>query len=132
MIASIAILGLLSACGGGGESTPQTQAPTSSAPAMTLNWNPPTAYTDSTPLNPTADLEFFEIYVKQDGNFTPSDPVTAEVSAVDPVTKASITSFDLRLLAPHLSQSIPYFVSVRAVSMSGVKSDFSPSASFSL
>jgi len=132
ILAAVTILGMiLSACGGGGGGT-TSQSPAPSVPAKTLSWSPPTAYTDTTPLNPTTELQFFEIYVKEDGNFTPSDPVTAEVAAVDPATHASVTSFNLALLAPYLNPGVTYYVSVRAVSTGGMKSDFSSTATFSL
>jgi hypothetical protein len=70
-------------------------------------------------------LEFFEIYVRQDVNFGSDD---AAIATAPP----EATTFDLANLAPLLSKGVPYYASVRAVTIKGEKSDFSPSASFSL
>jgi hypothetical protein len=122
----LALLGiLLSACGGGGEGVASaTQEPQPSLPAKTLSWEPPASFTDGTPLNPVADLQDFEIYVSQNSSFGPTDQTAAVVAPAD-------RSFNLTLLASSLSRGTTYYVSLRAVSTSGMKSDFSPPASFS-
>ncbi len=96
-----------------------------------LSWSPPTAYTDSTPLNPTADLDSFEIYVNTSGSFSNADTPLAYVQAVDPASHLLTTEFNLANLGPYLSKGIVYHVSLRAVALTGAKSDFSPAASFS-
>lgn len=123
----LAVLGiLLSACGGGGEGVGSSnQNPQPSLPAKTLSWDPPASFTDGTPLDPYADLQDFEIYVRQDASFGSTDQAVAVVAPVD-------RSFNLALLASSLSRGTIYYVSMRAVSTSGMRSDFSPSASFSL
>lgn len=119
----LTVLGiLLSACGGGGGGSSQDLQLT--LPAKTLSWEPPDSYTDGTPLNPVADLKDFEIYVRQDASFGPIDPAVAVVAPAD-------RSFNLALLASSLSGGTTYYVSIRAVSKSGLKSDFSSPASFS-
>lgn len=122
----MAVLGVLfSACGGGGEGVGSSnQVPPPSPSAKTLSWDPPASFTDGSPLNPVADLQDFEIYLREDASFGPTDQVAAVVAPAD-------SSFNLALLAPSLSRGTIYYVSLRAVSTSGMKSDFSPPASFS-
>jgi hypothetical protein len=115
--------GIITPGGGSGDDTP--------FPSKTLSWAPPTAYTDSTPLNPSSDLDVFEIYIRTNGGFSGSDSPMAALQAVAPGTGQLTTSFDLANLVPFLSRSVPYFVSVRAVAKNGLKSDFSTPASFS-
>lgn len=115
-------------CGGGGASG--DGGASSGGPAKILTWDPPTAYTDNTPLNPATDLDVFEIYVNDTGAFTPSDMPDAAVNAYDPVTGSVITNFNLSLLPHSASDNTLYFVSVRCVAKSGLKSDFSMTASF--
>jgi len=116
---------LLSGCGGGGGvgSTNQEVQPPQSA--KTLSWESPGFFTDGSPLNPVTELQDFEIYVRQDATFGPTDQAVAVVAPGD-------RSFNLALLASSLSRGTIYSVSLRAVSTSGMKSDFSPSISFSL
>ncbi len=118
---------LLSACGGGGSSSDGG----SPLPAKTLSWAAPEAYTDNTTLNPMTDLDGFEIYVNETGSFSDGDTPSAVVSAVDPTTHTLTSSFNLANLSPYLSKGISYQVSMRAVAVTGLKSDFSPTASFS-
>lgn len=122
----MAVLGIfLSACGGGGEDAgSSTQGPQPSLPAKTLSWEPPASYTDGTPLDPVADLQDFEICIRQDPSFGPNDEAVAVVAPTD-------RSFNLALLGSSLSKGTIYYVSLRAVSTSGMKSDFSPPAPFS-
>jgi hypothetical protein len=82
-------------------------------------------------LNPVTDLDGFEIYVSESGSFADADTPSAVVSAVDPTTHSLTTSFNLANLAPSLSRGIVYQVSMRAVTVTGLKSGFSPPASFS-
>lgn len=126
--ATMILLGILSGCGGGGASSSGDGNP---LPAKTLSWAAPESYTDNTSLNPVTDLDGFEIYVNESGSFSDGDTPKAIVSAVDPATRTLTTSFNLANLAPYLSKGIAYQVSMRAVAVSGLKSDFSPPASFS-
>jgi len=82
-------------------------------------------------MNPVADLERFEIYVNETGTFTDADVPMAELQAVDPQTHTLATSFDLANLGSHLKVGPHYYVSLRAVALTGLKSDFSPSVPFS-
>lgn len=122
------VLAILSGCGGGGTSSSGDGTP---LPAKILSWAPPDAYTDSTSLNPVTELDGFEIYVNETGVFSNGDLPNAVVRAVDPQTHTLTTSFNLANLSPYLSKGIVYRVSMRAVAITGLKSDFSPPASFS-
>ena len=127
-LAMMVVLAILSGCGGGGTSSSGDGTP---LPAKILSWAAPESYTDSTSLNPVTDLDGFEIYVNESGSFNNGDFPNAVVSAVDPQTHALTTSFNLANLGPYLSRGIVYQVSMRAVAITGLKSDFSPPASFS-
>lgn len=127
-LVTLVVLAILSGCGGGGASSSGGGTP---LPAKTLSWAAPVSYTDQTSLNPLTDLDGFEIYVNQSGSFSDGDTPNAVVSAVDPQTRTLTTSFNLANLAPYLSSGIAYRVSMRAVAVTGLKSDFSPPASFS-
>jgi hypothetical protein len=82
-------------------------------------------------MDPVKDLDRFEIYVNESGSFTDKDSPLAAVGAVDPATNNLTTSFDLSNLSTHLTVGPRYFVSLRAVALTGMKSTFSPPASFS-
>ena len=116
-------------CGGGGSGETSSGSP--SLPPKILNWQPPTNFLDSSPLDPARDLGSFEIFINEDNLFSNTDNEMAAVSAVDPTTGKVSTSFNLANLAPFLSKGVTYHVAVRAVTMTGVKSDFSPCATFS-
>jgi hypothetical protein len=121
------LLGILSGCGGGGDSSSGSGTP---LPAKVLSWAAPVSYSDSSSLNPMTDLDTYEIYVNQSGSFTDSDTPSAIVNAVDTTTHTLTTSFNLANI-DHLSMGVVYRVSMRAVALTGLKSDFSPPASFS-
>ena len=91
----------------------------------------PSQYTDGTPLNPVADLDSYEIYINENGSFSNADNEMAAVSATDSGSGQPVTSFDLANLSPFLSQGVTYHVSIRTVALNGLKSDFSPPATFS-
>lgn len=125
-------LGLMMAtflgCGGGGESSSSEGTP---LPARTLSWEPPTSYVDASAMNPVTDLDRFEIHVNETGTFTDADPEMAAVSAVDPATQSPTTSFNLANIGSPLTVGPRYYVSLRAVAHTGLKSDFSPPVPFS-
>lgn len=121
---------LLAGCGGGGGGTESGDGGTVLPPKI-LSWSPPSKYTDSTPLNPKAELDSFEIYVNKSGSFSDSDMPSAYVQAVDPGSGQVTTQFDLANLGPFLSAGVVYRVSLRAVALTGAKSGFSPAATFS-
>jgi hypothetical protein len=82
-------------------------------------------------MNPVTDLDRFEIYVNETGTFTDADVPMAELLAVDSQTNTLATSFDLANLSPNVTAGPQYYVSLRAVAITGLKSDFSPGVSFS-
>jgi hypothetical protein len=130
----ISVLATFSGCGGGGgSSTSDSGAQVGSAPLPTkvLSWEPPTSYADSSTMNPVTDLDRFEIYVKETNTFTDTDVPMAELRAVDAQTHTLATSFNLANLGSHLTVGPHYYVSLRAVALTGLKSDFSPGVSFS-
>ena len=116
--ASLVLGALLSACTGDGSSS----AP--SVPGKSVYWAPPQSFADGTPLVPSRDLQGYEIYVKQELPFVPADIPVATPSFLESV-------FSLVQITPPLSQGVTYYVSLRTVTVDGMKSDFSPPASFS-
>jgi hypothetical protein len=129
MVASLSVAG----CGGGGggeltDSPTGTGTPTSKI----LRWSPPQNFADQTPLDPARDLSHYEIHISNTGNFSQPDVTEATVSASDPATGQIVTSFNLANLANYLAPNVTYYVSMQSVTNTGVKSDFSPAASFSL
>jgi len=131
-------LGLMMAtfigCGaGGGSSSSEGTPPPAGAPlpARVLSWEAPTSYVDTTAMDPVTDLDRFEIHVNETGTFADADPPVAAVSAVDPATRTLTTSFNLANLSPHVKVGPQYYVSLRAVALTGLKSDYSPPVSFS-
>jgi len=82
-------------------------------------------------MDPVTELDRFEIHVNETGTFANTDPPIAAVSAVDPATHALTTSFNLANLSPHVTVGPKYYVSLRAVALTGLKSDYSPPVSFS-
>jgi hypothetical protein len=109
----------------------ETSSGGESLPTKTLNWNPPTTYQDGSSLNPVTDLDCFEIYIKDNPNFADTDDEMAALSATDKATGQVCATFNLANLAPFLSKGVTYYVSIRATAKNGLKSDFSPAASFS-
>jgi hypothetical protein len=123
----ISMLAAFSGSGGGGSAD---SGGGTALPARTLNWQPPSAYTDGTSMNPVLELDRFEVYVNVSGSFHSSDTPQAILSAVDPATHQLATSFNLANIAA-LTRGPLYWVSLRAVASTGQKSDFSIPAFFS-
>lgn len=111
-------------CGGGGESP----APSTSVTA--LGWDPPGTYSDSAPLDPYQDLEYYEVYVREDNQFTDNDAPVALLKAVvdDPVAggagKRLETEFFLENIRPYVEPGKLYYVSIKAVGVDGQRSAF--------
>ncbi len=135
LLGGLAAVLLLAGCGGGGgggvdAETSQIPAPAPSGPVSILSWTPPTTYNDNVSLDPERDLNYYEIYVRQDANFTDDDLPVAQVAAVAgapspdglTVARVLVTEFTLELL-PSLPNGQLY-VSMRAVGIDQQKSAF--------
>jgi hypothetical protein len=130
LLGGFAAIMLLAGCGGGGD-TPQSQGAAPSGPVSVLAWTPPSTYNDNAVLDPARDLDYYEIYVRQDANFTDSDlpviQVAAVAGAVSPdgltVVRSLVTEFTLELI-PSLPAGTQLFVSMRAVGVDQQKSAF--------
>lgn len=125
LLLSLAVIGTFAAgCGGGGETT------ASSEPLTALGWDPPAAYADNATLDPYQDLEYYEVYVRQDQNFTDNDVPVALIKAVtdDPAAggtgKKLETEFILQNLGPFVTQGKLHYVSLKAVGVDGQTSAF--------
>jgi len=114
-----AFLSACSGCSGGGSSS----APT--VPGKSVFWAAPQYFTDNTPLDPSRDLQGYEIYIRQDSSFGPDDSPVATVSPL-------VNKYNFANVSPPLSNGVTYHVSLRTVTVEGVISDFSPAAPFSL
>ena len=135
-----ALLGiLLAGCGGGGGSSESTGL-TGTAVA-TLAWEPPTTYADNSAMNPYQELDYYEIYVRtDDANFTDNEVPVAQVSAVtnvllpDGVTYNQMltSSFELGNLIPFTQPGAVHYLSIKSVSVDGMKSDFSQPVTWDL
>jgi len=111
---------LLAGCGGGGETSP-AQGPAPSGPVSVLAWTPPTTYNDNVALDPARDLDYYEIYVRGDENFTDSDLPMIQVAPV--AAGSPVTEFTLELI-PSLPPDKKLYVSMRAVGIDQQKSTF--------
>jgi len=120
----------LAGCGGVEESS---VASVPSGPVSFLAWDPPQTYEDSSPLDPYLDLDYYEFYIRPDMNFTDNDLPVAQVAAVVDILSPDgqvylpslTTDFDLENLVPFVPPGLSGYLSIRAVGMDGLKSDFS-------
>ncbi len=130
LLGGFAAVLLLAGCGGGGD-TPQSQGASPSGTVSSLAWTPPTTYNDNVALDPERDLDYYEIYVRSDPDFTDDDLPMIQVAAVaatlstDGLTLATslVTEFSLELI-PSLPAGTQLYVSMRAVGVDQQKSAF--------
>lgn len=106
-------------------------ASASLADGLMLSWAAPQHYTDSTALDPLEELDVYEIYINRTGIFFPDDEPSAYVSAVDSRGVAT-EEFDLGLLGYPFEVGRTYHVSMRSVSKSGARSDYSRVFTFTI
>lgn len=131
LLGSIAAVILLAGCGGGGGATSQDQGTPPAGPVSVLAWVPPTSYNDNVALDPEKDLDYYEIYIRQDANFTDSDLPVIQLAAVTTslspdgasVVRTPVTEFTLESI-PSLPPGTQLFVSMRAVGVDKQKSAF--------
>ncbi|MGB7970998.1 MAG: hypothetical protein WCF31_03415 [Candidatus Deferrimicrobiaceae bacterium] len=132
----LAVSMFLPGCGGGGGGEGETTTSEVSVPVgpvSLLAWDPPQTYEDSTPLDPYVDLDYYEFYIRADMNFTDNDLPVAQVAAVEDILSPDgqrylqdlVTEFDLQNLLPFVPPGQSGYLSIRAVGMDGLKSDFS-------
>ena len=125
-----AVLLLLSGCGGAGD-TPQSVGPTPSGPVSVVAWTPPTTFNDNAAMNPERDLDYYEIYVRKDPNFTDTDQPAIQVAAVAgtlspdglTIVRSLVKEFTLELI-PSLPPDPQLYISMRAVGIDQQKSAF--------
>jgi hypothetical protein len=75
-------------------------------------------------VDPPRDLQGFEIYIRPDTSFGPADNPVATALPLD-------NTYDLAKVSPPISNG-SYYVSLRVVTVEGMKSDFSTAVSFSI
>ena len=133
---SILLGGLLNGCGGGGEN----QSTGTGSQPPTLAWDPPQTYMDNTPLDPYRELDYYEFYVSSDTNFTDNDVPVAQVAAITNVlapdgrsyTQTLTNEFLLDNLLPFTRPGGVCYISIRSVSVDGLKSNFSAPVAWNL
>jgi hypothetical protein len=89
---------------------------------------------DNVTLDPYRDLGQYEVYVRQDPNFSNDDLPVALIAAVidapssarNPTAKILETEFVLENLEPYIPAGNRYFVSLKSVGIDGQKSEFMP------
>ena len=121
---------LLARCGGEQETTVASVSP---GTVSFLAWDPPQTYDDSSSLDPYTELDYYEFYVREDGNFTDNDLPVAQVAACADILSPDgtvyipnlTTEFDLQNLLPFLPPGTSGFLSIRAVGIDGLRSQFS-------
>ena len=129
----LAVSLLFAGCGGGGGGGEASVASIPSRPASVPAGAPPQPYENSTPLDPSRDLDYYEFYIRDDLKFTDTDLPVAQVAActdiLSPDGKSYVpnltTLFELDNLLPFLPPSPRSYLSIRAVGVDGQKSGFS-------
>ena len=145
LLAWAAIGVLASGCGGAGGGSAEGGAPgvPPAGPVTVLTWDPPASFADNERMDPYRDIEHYEVYAREDANFTDSDlpamviPAMASVDSTQaPSTggkkngKKLLSEFTLENLNPHVSKASRQYVSLKAVGVDGQKSAFTPPISW--
>jgi len=140
LLGGFAVALLLAGCGGGGGSSAGGEAPgvPPTGPVTVLTWDPPATFADNEPVDPYRDIDHYEVYVREEANFTNSDLPVMVIPALTSVdsTRAPSTGikkgrkptseFILENLNPYLSKASRQYVSLKAVGVDGQKSTFMP------
>jgi hypothetical protein len=139
--AAVLLLVLAGCGGGGGGGSTVGEAPgiPIAGPVTVLTWNPPSSFADNEPIDPYRDIDHYEVYSRDDANFTNSDLPVMVISAFTSVdsTRAPSTGdikkgrkpnseFTLENLNPYISKASRQYVSLKAVGVDGQKSAFMP------
>ena len=141
LLGGLAAVLLLAGCGGGGGGSAGGDAPgvPPAGPVTVLTWDPPARFADNEPVDPYRDIDHYEIYAREDANFTNSDLPVMVIPAMSNVdsTRAPSTvgikkgkkpnsEFTLENLNPYISKASRQYVSLKAVGVDGQKSAFMP------
>ena len=125
---------LLAGCGSGGDtpqSVGQSVGPGPSGPVSVVAWTPPTTFNDNAAMNPERDLDYYEIYVRKDPDFTDTDQPAIQVAAVAgtlspdglTIVRSLVKEFTLELI-PSLPADSQLYISMKAVGIDRQKSAF--------
>lgn len=141
LLAWAAIGVLASGCGGGGGGSAEGGAPgvPPAGPVTVLAWDPPASFADNERMDPYLDIDYYEVYAREDANFTNSDLPVIVIPAMTDIDSTSapstgksksgkkpLSEFTLENLNPHVSKASRQYVSLKAVGVDGQKSAFTP------
>ena len=141
LLGGLAAVLLLAGCGGGGGGSAGGDAPgvPPAGPVTVLTWDPPARFADNELVDPYRDIDHYEVYAREDANFTNSDLPVMVIPAMSDVdsTRAPSTvgfkkgkkpnsEFTLENLNPYISKASRQYVSLKAVGVDGQKSAFMP------
>jgi len=134
-----AAIGILASGCGGGSTGGEAPGVPPSGPVTVLTWDPPTRFKDNEPMDPYQDIDHYEIYAREDVNFSNYDlpaMVIPAMTSVDSTQTPStggkksgrklILEFTLEDLNPHISMASRQYVSLKVVGVDGQKSAFTP------
>ena len=134
LLGGFAVVLLLAGCGGGGDtpqSVGQSVGPAPSGPVSVVAWTPPTTFKDNAAMDPERDLDYYEIYVRKDPNFTDTDQPAIQVTAVADtlspdgrtIVRSLVKEFTLELI-PSLPPDSQLYISMKSVGIDRQKSAF--------
>jgi len=142
LLGGFAVALFLAGCGGGGGGSAaggETPDVPPAGPVTVLTWDPPASFADNEPVDPYRDIDHYEVYAREDANFTHSDLPVMVIPAMSSVdsTRAPSTGgaksgrkpnseFTLENLNPYVSTASRHYVSLKAVGVDGQKSAFMP------